>query len=114
MLDLETARKSEDLIVVNAQLTLKATAEGGKSNPIHSGYRPNHSFEKLENIKNTSFYIGEVQFNDKECIFPGETSVVTVIFMRVPGIDKYLTPGHQWYVYEGSRLVAEGEILQLD
>jgi hypothetical protein len=111
MINLETARKSEGLIVVSAKLSFRTTAEGGKSNPIRSGYRPNHSFEKLADNKNTSFYIGEVQFNHKEFIYPGETSIVTVIFLKAGDIEKYLTPGGRWYVYEVPRLVAEGEIL---
>ena len=114
MINLKTSRKSEHLIIVSAKLTFKATAEGGKSNPIRSGYRPNHCFEKLENNKNPGFYIGEVQFNDKEFIYPGETSIVTVIFLKAGDIEKHLTPGRRWYVYEVPQLVAEGEILHLE
>ena len=114
MINLEIARKSDDLIVVSAKLTFKGTNEGGKSNPIRSGYRPNHSFEKLENNKHVSFYIGEIQFNDKEFIYPGETAIVTVIFLKAGGIEEYLIPGRQWYLYEVPRLIAEGEILQVD
>jgi hypothetical protein len=111
MINLETARKSEDLIVVSAKLTFRRTDDGGKANPITSGYRPNHAFGKLENSKNISFYIGEIQFRDKEFIYPGETSIVTVIFLKVGGIEKYLSPGRHWYIYEVPRLVAEGEII---
>jgi hypothetical protein len=113
MINLETARKSNELIIVSAKVIFITTGEGGKSNPIRSGYRPNHTFEKLVNNKSTSFYIGEVQFSEKEFIYPGETSIVTVIFLKAGDIEKYLAPGHQWYLYEGHRLVAEGEILQL-
>lgn len=114
MIDLQTARKSKDLIVVSAKLIFRATTEGGKSNPIRSGYRPNHSFEKLENNIDRVFYIGEVQFGDKEFIYPGETSIVTVIFMKTGGIENYLTLGPRWYLYEVPRLVAEGEIISFD
>jgi hypothetical protein len=114
MIDLETARRNKELIVVSAKLTFRSTAEGGKSNPIRSGYRPNHSFEKLSDERRTTFYIGEVQFNNKELIYPGDTNVVTVIFLKAGNIEKYLTQGRRWYLYEVPRLIAEGEILQVD
>lgn len=114
MINLQTAQKSEDLIVVSAKLIFKSTDEGGKSNPIRSGYRPNHSFEEWENNKNRNFYIGEIQFDDMEFIYPGESSVVTVIFMKAGGIEKYLIPGRRWYIYEVPRLVAVGEILHIN
>lgn len=114
MLNLDTARKSDDLIVVDAKLTFRKTEEGGRSNPVRSGYRPNHSFEKLENNKNVSFFIGEVQFDNKEFVYPGETAFVKVIFFKAGGVEEYLTPGRRWYIYEVPRFVAEGEILQID
>lgn len=115
MLNLESARQNDELIIVIARITLKSTTEGGRSTALKSGYRPNHCFEKLVSEKKNNFYIGEVQFtNNQECIKPGESGIVTVIFLKAGGIERYLNPGRHWFIYEGSRLVGEGEIIQPD
>ena len=60
-----------------------------------------------------NYHIGEIQFDNREYIYPGETALVTVIFLKLGSIERFLIPGQKWFVYEGARLVAEGEILYL-
>ena len=113
MINLESARQNEALIVIDAKLTFKTTLEGGRSTPIKTGYRPNHCFGRLENISECKFHIGEIQFKDKEFVYPGETSVVTVFFLKAGDIEKYLNVGQRWHIYEVPRLVGEGMILHI-
>lgn len=110
MIDIKKALHSTDLIVVDARITLLTTEAGGRKGQIFSGYRPNHRFNVNSSI--SSFFIGEVQFSHKIQIYPGETELVSVIFLRAGGIEKYLIPGEHWLIQEGSRLVGSGEILK--
>ena len=102
-----------DIIFVKANVHFKSTEDGGKSIPIRSGYRPNHSFEQPKDIRNIVTYVGEIQFTNYEFIYPGETKLVIIKFARVGEIGKYLNIGQKWFIYEVPRLVAEGEILEI-
>jgi hypothetical protein len=71
---------TNDLIIVKAKIYLKTAKEGGRTSGIKSGYRPNHAFEKPNDIRNIKTFIGDIQFDDQEFIEPGETKIVTVRF----------------------------------
>lgn len=114
ILDIKKARQNEELIIIKAKVTFKTPEEGGKSNPITTGYRPNHAFEKPIDIRNIKTYIGEIQFFDQKFLYPGESKIVTVVFSKFGDITKYLIVGRKWFIYEVPRLVAEGEILQVE
>ena len=101
------------LIIVKAKIYLKTTEEGGRTNGIKSGYRPNHAFEKPNDIKNIKTFVGDIQFDDQEFIEPGETKIVTVRFLKMPQIEKHIKLGQKWFIYEVPRLVAEGEIIEI-
>ena len=61
---------TNDLIIVKANIHLLTPKEGGRTTGIKSGYRPNHAFEKPQDIKNIHAYIGEIKFDDQEFIQP--------------------------------------------
>ena len=105
--------RTEDLIAVKAKITLKATGEGGKQSGISSGYRPNHVFELPDDSKMLTAYIGDIQFDDKELIEPGETKIVAVRFLKVPEVENYIKVGQEWFINEGVRTVGFGEILEI-
>jgi len=100
-------------IIIKAKITFNTTEEGGKKRGIKPGYRPNHAFEKTDNIKLLRTYIGEIDFVNKESIQPGETSIVTVRFLKIPEIEKYMRVGQKWFIYEVPKLIAEGEIIEI-
>lgn len=104
--------RTDDLIIVKAKITMKTTEEGGRQFGFKSGYRPNHVFEMPEDLKNLNAYIGDIQFNDQELIEPGETKVVTVRFLKVPEVEKYLNIGRKWFINEGASTLGFGEILE--
>jgi translation elongation factor EF-Tu-like GTPase len=106
---------NDNMIIVKAKITMKSTIEGGRQFGFKSGYRPNHVFELPPNLGNLKTYIGvgDIQFNDQELIEPGESKVVTVRFLKVPEIEKYIYVGQQWYINDGAKTVGFGEILEI-
>lgn len=103
---------TEQLIHVRAKLTMKPTSEGGRETGFISGYRPNHVFEyKNEKLVNT--IIGDIQFDHKKLIMPGETNEVTVRFLFHMPIEKYLNIGRKWWIHEGEKVIGEAEILEV-
>ena len=105
--------RTDDLIIVKAKITMKTTAEGGRQHGFKSGYRPNHVFELPDDLRNLTTYIGDIQFDGQELIEPGETKIVTVRFLKMPQVEKYIKVGQKWFIYEVPRLVAEGEIIEV-
>ena len=104
--------QTDDLIIVKAIITMKRTDEGGRKFGFKSGYRPNHVFELPNNLKNLKTYIGDIQFTDQELIEPGETKVVTVRFLKMPQLEKYIKVGQKWLINEAARTLGFGEILE--
>jgi len=104
---------TNDLIIVKANIYLLTAEEGGRTTGIKSGYRPNHAFEKPNNVKEIRAYAGDLQFEDQDSIQPGQTKIVTVRFLRNPIIEQYIKVGQKWFIHEGHRLVAKGEIIEV-
>lgn len=104
--------RTDDLIIVKAKITMKTTEEGGRQSGFKSGYRPNHVFEMPDNLKNLRTYIGDIQFDGQALIEPGETKIVTVRFLKVPEIEKYIMVGQKWFINEAARTLGVGEILE--
>ena len=103
----------DGLIIVKAKITLKTKEEGGRETAFYSGYRPNHVFELPNNLKILLAYIGAIQFPDRGSFAPGETKIVTVRFLNVPEIKKYMTVGRKWCINEGPKTIGFGEILDI-
>lgn len=103
----------EDLIVVKAHITMKSTAEGGRKHGFISGYRPNHFFDMPETGHPTNSYIGDILFEGKEHIEPGESAIVTVRFMVAGNISRYMRPGQKWFINESLHNIGYGEILEI-
>ncbi|PSR54736.1 hypothetical protein AHMF7605_15090 [Adhaeribacter arboris] len=105
--------RTDDLIIVKAKTTMKTTAEGGRQHGFKSGYRPNHVLELPDDLRNLTTYIGDIQFDDQELIEPGETKIVTVRFLKMPQVEKYIKVGQKWYINEAARKLGFGEILEV-
>ena len=105
--------RTDALIIVKAKITMKTTAEGGRQHGFKSGYRPNHVFELPANLQILTTYIGDIQFDDQELIEPGETKVVSVRFLKIPQVEKYIKVGQKWFINEAARTLGYGEILEV-
>jgi len=101
-----------DLIVVRARLTLYSPENGGRKTGIKTGYRPNHVFEynPKGNFKQT--FIGQVNFDNDKWLLPGETETIYVEFLKLFGIEDYLTIGRKWWIHEANLKVGEAEIIK--
>lgn len=84
------------LLTVRAKLKLKSTEEGGRQTGFISGYRPNHVFEYNDNGQLLQTYIGDIIFEGKPTIEPGEERDVKVRFLINQPIEKYLDKGRIW------------------
>ena len=105
--------RTDDLIIVKAKVTMKTTAEGGRQQGFKSGYRPNHVFELPDDLRDLTTCIGDIQFDDQELIEPGETKIVTVRFLKMPQVEKYIKVGQKWFINEAARTLGFGEILEI-
>ena len=99
------------LISLKAKLKLKTTEEGGRQTGIISGYRPNHVFEYNENGQLLQTYIGDITFEGKPTIDPGEEREVTVRFLINQPIEGYLDKGRIWWIHEGQNQIGQAEII---
>jgi len=103
----------QDLVIVKAKIIMKATADGGRQYGFKSGYRPNHVFELPDDLRNLKTYIGDIQFDDQELFEPGEIKIVTVRFLKIEPIEKYIKIGQKWFVNEATRTLGFGEIVEI-
>ncbi len=108
--DLEYENNGE-LLSVQAKLKLKTIDEGGRQTGVISGYRPNHVFEYNDNGQLLQTFIGDIVFEGKPIIEPGEEREVTVRFLINQPIEKYLDKGRIWWIHEGSRQIGQAEII---
>lgn len=94
--------------LIIARITLKSTDQGGRTNPIYTGYRPNNVFEP-----GNGAWISEITFSDVDHISPGETHLVEVQFLH-PDTARFLTVGRKWLICEGLKEIGEGEIISIN
>ena len=101
-----------DPIRVNAIVSLLTYAQGGRKTPIVGGqtFRPNHNFGDERNI---NFYIGQINYEDGDLIYPGESRNVQIEFMNVDGLRELLSPEKVWRIQEGSTLIAHGKVVDV-
>jgi len=102
-----------ETILVKAKFTLYPTEKSNRKTPIKSGYRPNHVFEYDKNGSFRQTYIGQITFEKNEFIQLGETEIVTVEFLRLFDIDKYMTIGRKWWIHEAKYVIGEAEIIDI-
>ncbi len=98
-----------ELIDVWAEVSFLTALEGGRSGPIRGTYRPNHNFGSAGHRQT---YIGQLAFAPGDDVAPGECRKVLIRFLSGPGLDLLLTPGREWRIQEGSRLVARARVVE--
>ncbi|WP_202912439.1 hypothetical protein [Sphingobacterium olei] len=102
---------NEGLLSVKAKIKLKTTEDGGRQTGFTSGYRPNHVFEYNDIGQLLQTYIGDIIFEGKPTIEPGEKREVTVRFLINQPIEKYLDKGRIWWIHEGPRQIGQAEMI---
>jgi len=97
-------------IVVEANIRLLSTEQGGKSSPITQLYRPNHNFGDPDN---RNMFIGQIELGELEYLHPGESRDLRVTFFNVHGLREKLIEGRKWRLQEGTKLVGYGKVLRI-
>lgn len=97
-------------IRVRARIRLLPTAESGRTVPVGGSYRPNHNFGAADNRE---MDVAFIEFADGEALHPGEATERELTFWDRPGLNDVLTPGREWRIQEGSRLVGVGTVLEI-
>ena len=89
---------------LTAKIAFHRTIEGGRKKPVYSGYRPSFAF-------NTSrHYSGEIQLVDKEILYPGESTTVTIKLLPARTIRKTLKKNDAFTITEGNKVIGAGVI----
>ena len=97
-------------IKILARIEVVKTEDGGRTGAFTQKYRPNHNFGSAENRE---FFIGQVEIPEGVWISPGETHDLVITFLNVQGLAKNLKIGRHWRIQEGSKLVANAEVLSV-
>ncbi len=87
-----------------------STEEGGRNNPIYSGYRPNHNFG---DEKNRSMQMGQIELLSTDELFPGKEALAKIEFVIREGFPFPIEEGSKWRIQEGPRVVAYGEMTKV-
>ena len=96
---------NNELLIVEAEIFLRTTEEGGRKTPIKTGYRPNHFFDGFG-------YMGSINF-ENEWLYPGCHQKAQVCFIDVVELREKLVVGREWLIQEGSHVLGKGIITKL-
>src|SRR5574343_1443440 len=91
---------------IKANIVLKVTADGGRENPVYSGYRP--TFKAGLNQQSDCV----VTVIDNTNIKPGSTGIVELKILhpeKVSGIKE----GDNYILAEGAKEIAKGTIISI-
>ena len=90
--------------LVEAEISMYKTEDGGRGTPFTQNYRPNHNFDFPRNER---MFIGQVELNEGEWVHPGETKILNITFLDSKGLRELLTVGRKWHIQEGPQVVGE-------
>ncbi len=88
-------------------MTFLPTADGGRSIPAKSGYRPNHL------VLPDYLTSGHHEYKDMEQVLPGESAITDIWFLSPEQYPKSMQVGKIIRVQEGSRLVGHAKVLKV-
>ncbi len=92
---------------VEAEITLFSPAEGGRSSPVTSGYRPQH------NVLPGYLTSGSHEYLGCDEVFPGQTVHGTITFITPEAYPHGLWVGKVLTIQEGNRVVGEAKITRV-
>lgn len=107
-------KNSSYLIHVKAKIRLNTQEEGGRTNGIMSGYRPNHVFEYKENGEMVEAFMGDIGFDKQEMLELGKEYEVLVRFPLVQKIERFMNKERKWWIHEGRRKVGVAQIIEFE
>ena len=105
---------SMNIITVRAKVRFKTYEEGGRNKGILSRYRCDQVFEYDEDGKVYQAFMAEFSFEDFAELELGKTYEVNVRFPNAQRVERFMEKGRKWWIHEGSVLVGEGEMLEIE
>ena len=96
-------RRARDIEV---ELHFVATVEGGRTKPAFSGYRPQFYYDGHD-------WDAVHEYPDVSQVNPGETVRAFLAFLSPQEHVHKLSPGKRFQIREGTRVVAEGQVLRI-
>ena len=100
-------QKSHSPKDIQAEITFLATEEGGKKQPVFSGYRPQFY------VDGKDFVVVHEFFDVVEPIYPGQTAKAYLSFTYPEYLLKVLHVGKEFLIREGQRVVARGVVKRI-
>lgn len=91
---------------IKAEITFLTSAEGGRTRPTYSGYRPAHLVK--DNYLTTGMHDYE-----KDEVQPGETVIGTIRFLSPEAYPKSLWLEKIIPIQEGSRVVGFAKVIEI-
>ena len=98
-------------IKVRASIAMTAQDQEGRHGPFTKGFSPNHNFQGADD---RVFFIGQIEVEENEWFYPGETKELYVTFLDARGLRELLTPDRTWRIGEGPRHVGTGTVITVD
>jgi translation elongation factor EF-Tu-like GTPase len=92
---------------IEAEVTYLPTSSGGRTNPVYSGYRPNHL------IRDDYLTSGYHEYLDKEEVAPGERARAHIWFITPEVYPHTMWIGKEIRVQEASRLVGYAKVIRV-
>lgn len=96
-------------ITVKARVSLRSTADGGRTQPVSERYRysPNHK------LADGLFCMGSFLRIQGGEVRPGEAALIDIVFVITDPFRQFLKEGFVWDIHEGSLKIGTGEILTI-
>ena len=91
---------------LEADITFLTSAEGGRTRPIYSGYRPAHL------VKDNYLTTG-IHHYEKDEVQPGDTVIGTIRFLSPEAYPKSLWLEKIIRIQEGSRLIGFAKVIEI-
>ena len=93
---------------IEAEITFVPTEQGGRSTLAFSGYRPQFHYNGLD-------CGADQEYPDVESVAPGQTVRALLRFFFVDKVCEVIrfSPGMEFQVREGSRVVAHGRVTKI-
>jgi elongation factor Tu len=99
---------SETTYNLKAIITLFPTDQGGRKNPVYTGYRPSFAFNTEK------YYSGEIRLIARKELQPGQTSKAYIRLLPAKTIRKNLKPADAFRITEGNKTIGSGIIEKVD
>ena len=92
---------------IEAEVTFLPTAQGGRTTPVFSGYRPQHQ------IRPDYLTSGHHEYIDRLEVWPGESAIAEIWFLAPDRCQKSMCVDKVIPVQEGSQIIGHAKVLKI-